>query len=207
MKDERPHILVVDDSRVVRLTIARALAPYFNIVEAENGVAAWRMVSQNSRIELIITDIQMPEMDGYTFICKVRAAEDPGLRDMPMIVITSAEDEITRERAYACGATDFVLKPFNTKQLLNCINSQLAHEYESLRQHAETAPLAGSAEGQVVLPNADRGGPGKMLMLVLRFMPLLKGCNAKFKLGLDKEIAILQQRVAAAHEALKKQSG
>ncbi len=207
MKDERPCILVVDDSRVVRLTIVRALAPYFNIVEAENGVAAWRMVGQNSRIELIITDIQMPEMDGYTFICKVRAAEDSALRDMPVIVITGAEDEITRERAYACGATDFVLKPFNTKQLLNCINSQLAHDYEALKQHAQTAPLTASAEGEVVLPNADRGSPGKVLLLVLRFMPLLKSCNAKFKLGMDKEIAVFQHRVAAAHEALKRKPG
>lgn len=204
LKDDKPCILVVDDSRVVRRTIVKALAPHFNTLEAENGVAAWRTVSQNSRIELIITDIQMPEMDGYTFICKVRAAEDPGLRDMPVIVITSAEDETTRERAYACGATDFVLKPFNTKQLLTCVNSQLTDGYEPLKLHAETTPLASTSDGQVVLPNADRGGPTKILMLVLRFMPLLKNCNAKFRLGMDREIAMLQQRVAAAHEALKK---
>ncbi len=203
LKDDKPTVLVVDDSRVVRRTIVKALAPYCNTLEAENGVAAWRAVSQNSRVELIITDIQMPEMDGYTFICKVRAAEDSGLRDMPVIVITSAEDETTRERAYACGATDFVLKPFNTGQLLTCVKSQLADGYESLKEHAETRPLPSASNGEVVLPNADHG-PTKILMLVLRFMPLLKKCNTKFRLGMDREIAMLQQRVAAAHEALKK---
>lgn len=204
LNDSKPYVLVVDDSRVVRRTIVRALSPYFNVVEAENGVAGWRVVSQNSRIELIISDIQMPEMDGYAFICKVRAADDAGLRDMPVIVITSAEDEITRERAYACGATDFVLKPFNTEQLLNCVNSQLADDYESLKQHAETAPLAPTSDGEIVLPNGDHRGLTNALTLVLRLMPLLKNCNAKFNLGMDKEIAIFQQRVAAAHEALKK---
>jgi CheY-like chemotaxis protein len=208
MNNRRPSILIVDDSRVVRLTIARALAPYFNTVEAENGVAAWRTVNQNSRIELIISDIQMPEMDGYTFICKVRAAEDPALRDMPVIVITSAEDEITRERAYACGATDFVVKPFNTAQLLNCINSQLAHDYESLKKHhAQAASPSAATEAEVVPPNANGGSPAKILTLVLRLMPLLKSCNIKFKLGMDRELAVFQQRVAAAHEALKKDPG
>jgi CheY-like chemotaxis protein len=70
----------------------------------------------------------MPQLDGYGFICKLRGANDPRLRDVPIIVITSAEDDETRERAYACGASDFILKPFNASQLLDCIQTQLAHD-------------------------------------------------------------------------------
>lgn len=204
LQNDKPCILVVDDSRVVRHTIVKALAAHFDMVEAENGVAAWRTLVQNSRIQLVISDIQMPEMDGYTFICKVRAAEDPALHDMPVVVITSAEDEITRERAYACGANDFVLKPFNTTQLIECINSQLTADHESLDQHASAAPHTANGGGEVVLANPSQNNVARTLILVLKILPLLKNCNSKLNLGIDREIALVQQRIAAAHEKLKK---
>jgi CheY-like chemotaxis protein len=228
--DRKPHILVVDDSRVVRHTLVKSLSPYFHTIEAENGVAGWRVINQNSRIELVISDIQMPEMDGYTFICKVRAADDPGLRDIPVVVITSAEDDITRQRAFACGANDFVLKPFNTKQLLGCIKSQLADHYDAIAQVEEEALPATTDNGETVLPNADAGNLNSALayidagmkvlmrlnsavvsphalMLVLRFMPLLKFCNVKFKLGMDHEIGVFHQRVKIAHDTHKTSPG
>lgn len=227
MTDTKPHVLVVDDSRVVRRTIVKFLAPYFHTIEAENGVAGWRLLNQSSRIELVISDIQMPEMDGYSLICKVRAADDPGLRDIPVIVITSAEDDISRERAYACGANDFVLKPFNTTQLLSCVKSQLTDYYESMEQVEQKAPPAPTQDGETVLPNANGGNLNRAvayidagmkvlarlngatvtphaLTLVLRLMPLLKFCNTKFKLGMDREVAVFHQRVKTVHEALKK---
>lgn len=204
LQNDKPCILVVDDSRVVRHTITKALAAHFDMVEAENGVAAWRTLNQNSHVQLVISDIQMPEMDGYTFICKVRAAEDPALRDIPVVVITSAEDEITRERAYACGANDFVLKPFNTTQLIECINSQLATDHESLEQPTSAAPHTTNGGGEVVLANPSQNSVARTLILVLKVLPLLKNCNSKLNLGIDREIALVQQRIAAAHEELKK---
>jgi CheY-like chemotaxis protein len=169
-------------------------------------------------------------MDGYTFICKVRAADDPGLRDIPVVVITSAEDDITRQRAFACGANDFVLKPFNTKQLLGCIKSQLTDYHDATTQVEEKALPANDEDGETVLPNADAGSLDsaiahidagmKMLMrlnsavvaphaltLVLRFMPLLKFCNVKFKLGMDHEIGVFHQRVKIAHDTYKASQG
>ncbi len=222
----KPHILVVDDSRVVRHTLVKCLSPYFHTIEAENGVAGWRVINQNSRIELVISDILMPEMDGYTFICKVRAADDPGLRDIPVVVITSADDDITRQRAFACGANDFVLKPFNTTQLLGCINSHLADHHDATAQVEEEALPVSTDDGETILPNADAGSLDsaiayidagmKILMrlnsavvaphaltLVLRFMPLLKFCNVKFKLGMDHEISVFHQRVKITHDTLK----
>jgi CheY-like chemotaxis protein len=226
--DERPWVLIVDDSRVVRRTIMSALKQTYNVLEAENGSAGWGMLRQNSRIELVITDIEMPELDGYGLICKIRAVEDPGLREVPIVVITSAEDEITRERAYACGANDFILKPFNAQQLLGCVHHQV-NEYRSANgvptiaatsapaaavANAAPATIADTGPGTVedALRHIDTGfgilrglktasfAP-HALSLVLRFMPLLKYCNAKFKLGMDREIAVFQQRVAAAHAA------
>jgi len=223
LTNNKPHILVVDDSRVVRRTIAKFLTPYFQLTEAENGAAAWQVLRQSSSIELVISDIQMPEMDGYSFICKVRAEDDAGLRDIPIIVITSAEDDVTRERAYACGANDFVLKPFDNKQLLECVKGQLA----DYREAVEKVEVETTAVKEVVMPNADKGSltsavthidtgmkmlaqlnsntiAPHSLALVLRFLPLLKFCNTKFDLGMDSEIATFQQRIAATRDALKK---
>jgi CheY-like chemotaxis protein len=228
--DGRPWVLVVDDSRVIRRTIMSLLRQSFNVLEAENGAAGWGVLRQNSRIELIISDIEMPELDGYGLICKIRAVEDPGLRELPVVVITSAEDDITRERAYACGANDFILKPFNASQLFDCVQKQIS-EYRAANGAAPIATStqassAPAATNVVPMAIADTG-PGTVedalrlidsgfavlrglktasfaphaLSLVLRFMPLLKYCNAKFKLGMDREIAVFQQKVAAARDA------
>lgn len=214
MADSKPHVLVVDDSRVVRHTIYKFLSPYFKVTEAEHGMAGWQILRRDSSIELVISDIQMPEMDGYTFICKIRAEDDSALRDIPIIVITSAEDDITRERAYACGANDFVLKPFDNKSLLECVKAQLSDYRESVeRVEKQTAPVE-----EIVMPNADAASltsavtyidsgmkilanlnsndiAPHSLALVLRILPLLKFCNTRFNLGMDSEIATFQQRV------------
>ncbi len=228
--DQRPWVLVVDDSRVIRRTIMSVLKQMYNVLEAENGAAGWSILRQNSKVELIISDIEMPELDGYGLICKIRAVEDPGLRELPIVVITSAEDEITRDRAYACGANDFILKPFNANQLLSCVQKQVS-EYRASTgappmAPATPAPETKSAANETPVTIADTG-PGTVemalhhidsgfailrglktasfaphaLSLVLRFLPLLKYCNAKFKLGMDHEIAVFQQRVAAARDA------
>jgi CheY-like chemotaxis protein len=228
--DGRPWVLVVDDSRVIRRTIMSVLRQTYNVLEAENGAAGWGMLRQNSRVELIISDIEMPELDGYGLICKIRAVEDPGLRELPIVVITSAEDDITRERAYACGANDFILKPFNANQLFTCVQNQI-NEYRAATgappmATTASAPVAQAATNVVPMNIADTG-PGTVetalqhidsgfailrglktasiaphaLSLVMRFLPLLKYCNAKFGLGMDREIAVFQQRVAAAQAA------
>jgi len=232
--DEKPWVLVVDDSRVVRRTILNTLGPAFHVLEAGDGAAGWRILRQNSRIEVVISDIQMPEMDGYNLICKVRAVDDPALRDIPIVVITSAEDDITRERAYACGANDFILKPFHAEQLLTCVRTQIA-EYrkiatsltaaspppEPVKPGAEVIPITISdtevGTVETALEHIDAGLDvlrglktaaitPHALDVALRFLPLLKYCNAKFNLGLDREIASLQERLGAARAAAPKQT-
>lgn len=225
--NNKPWLLVVDDSRVVRKTVLKILGPHFNLLEAEDGQVGWRTLRQDSRIDLVISDIQMPEMDGYSLICKVRAVEDPVLREMPIIVITSAEDEITRERAYACGANDFVLKPFNAEQLLKCVHTQLGVAQDSAATltttQTQTVSTPAAPVETVVVVADNRGGTiddavrhfgdgvevlrglktaviaPRALTLALRLLPLLKYCNVAFKLGMDKELAVFHQRLAAAH--------
>lgn len=117
-KEERPSVLVVDDSRVIRRAISKILSDEFALIEAEDGEAGWDRLAADASIQVIITDVEMPKLDGYALICRIRASEDRRLRDIPVIVITGAQDDQTRERAFACGATDFVVKPLDGVQLL-----------------------------------------------------------------------------------------
>ncbi len=115
---DRVRILVVDDSRVVRKAVEKILGDDFELIEAEDGEAGWERLAADERIEVLITDILMPRLDGYGLICRVRAADTARLRELPIIAITGAEDDTVRERAYACGATDFIVKPIDKVQLV-----------------------------------------------------------------------------------------
>ena len=119
---EKPLVLVADDSRLIRKTIIKMLGDQYDVIECVDGVAAWAQIQHNAAIDIAITDIDMPNMDGYGLLCRVRASDAERLQNIPMIVITGAEDEITKERAYACGANDFILKPINADQLRTCIS-------------------------------------------------------------------------------------
>lgn len=118
VKEEHPTVLVIDDSRVIRRAIAKILTDEFALVEAEDGEAGWERLAADTGVQVVITDVEMPKLDGYSLICRIRASEEQRLRDIPVIVITGAQDDQTRERAFACGATDFVVKPLDGVQLL-----------------------------------------------------------------------------------------
>jgi len=210
---DRPRVLVVDDSRVVRRALARILGKHFEVIEAEDGWVGWRSLKNDSRIDAVVTDIQMPNLDGYTFICKIRAAEDPGLRKLPVVVITSSEDEVTRDRAYACGANDFILKPFNSSQLMGCL-SNTVKDYQGQAQNEIQVPAdkghnIGDAvshfdKGLRILRGLDTAAIAPhALLLTMRLLTLLKYCNTKFKLNLEKEIDIIQERLVVARENIE----
>lgn len=115
---DKVRVLVADDSRVIRKAINRILSTEFDLVDAEDGETAWELLRKDSSIEVLISDIEMPKLDGYSLICRIRAEDNERVRSVPIIVITGADDEQTRERAFACGATDFIIKPIDGVQLL-----------------------------------------------------------------------------------------
>jgi diguanylate cyclase (GGDEF)-like protein len=114
----KARVLVTDDSRVIRMAVVKILGDKFEVIEAEDGEACWERLLPDDQVQLLITDIEMPRLDGYNLLCRIRAHDQSRLRDLPVIVITGAEDETTRERAFACGATDFITKPIDSVQLL-----------------------------------------------------------------------------------------
>lgn len=113
------QVLVVDDSRVIRVAARKILKEEFEVLEAGDGEAAWDALQQNPGIALIISDLSMPYLDGMGLLKRIREAEDKRLANLPVIIVTGAEDdEDAKSSAFAAGASDFLSKPFDSVQLL-----------------------------------------------------------------------------------------
>jgi len=112
-------ILVVDDSVVVRQVVTLTLRNAgFSTIDAVNGVDALKKL-QNNQVELIVTDLNMPEMDGISFIREVRARND--IRHLPIVMLTTVSQEERKQEGRAAGATGWVYKPFKAGQLLEAV--------------------------------------------------------------------------------------
>lgn len=123
-----PHkVLVVDDSPTMRQFIIFALKrlPDLQVDEAENGVAALKQLSAE-KYDLLLTDINMPMMDGLKLVGLIR--NDIVYANLPIIVITTEGSEMTRERAIKIGANEFVTKPLQTTHLINIVRRLLDPE-------------------------------------------------------------------------------
>ena len=116
------QILVVDDAALMRRRIESSLSPQgYEIVTCDDGMDAWQWLLRHGQPALLITDIEMPRMDGFTLIDRCRQA---GL-DMPILVISSRlAEEWSRETA-RLGATDYLTKGFSTSELVNKVSSLL----------------------------------------------------------------------------------
>lgn len=109
-------ILTVDDSASIRVTIKIALqGAGYVVAEAENG-ADGIAKANSGNYDLIITDLNMPVMDGLTMIEKLR--QMPAHAGVPIVFLTTESDEGMKQRAKAAGATGWLTKPFNPEQLV-----------------------------------------------------------------------------------------
>ncbi len=115
----KPTVLVVDDSRLMRLAARKILKNDFEILEAEDGEAAWDTLNDRSDITLVMSDLSMPNLDGLGLLKKIRESSQPDLKELPVIIVTGAEDDDgSKKTALAAGASDFITKPFESVQLL-----------------------------------------------------------------------------------------
>ncbi len=117
--------LVVEDSPTMRQLITFALKriPGSKVVEANDGIDALKKLSQN-KIDVILTDINMPIMDGLKLVSMVR--NDPAYKTIPIIIITTEGADEDRKRGLALGANAYIAKPIQTQDLLNIVNQILS---------------------------------------------------------------------------------
>ena len=112
-------VLTVDDSRTMRDMLRMALAEAgFRVVQAEDGLHGLDVLKAEQP-QVVITDINMPRMDGFGFIEAVR--KDNAYRAVPILVLTTESDDDKKMRARRAGATGWIVKPFDPVKLVAAI--------------------------------------------------------------------------------------
>ena len=120
----RLNALVVEDSPPMRKMIVFALSRIreLSVVEADDGVDALRRLS-GTKFDIIITDINMPILDGLKLVKRLRA--DEAYKDVPIIIITTEGAEEDRQRALALGANAYITKPIQAPQVIQLVRETL----------------------------------------------------------------------------------
>lgn len=128
------RVLVVDDSRVVRVAAVRMFGSEFEVLSAVDGADGLSILERDHDIHAVFTDLAMPEMDGFELLQAIREHTDANIRTLPVIVATGAGNpESAKQKAFSLGATDFVTKPFNATDI-----KARARSYAALRQENRT---------------------------------------------------------------------
>jgi two-component system chemotaxis response regulator CheY len=118
------HALVVEDSPTMRQLIVFALSRLrtLKITEADDGVDALKKMNQR-RFDIIITDINMPIMDGLKLVRRVRS--DEVYKDIPIVIITTEGAQEDRQRALTLGANAYITKPIQASQVIATVKELL----------------------------------------------------------------------------------
>jgi CheY-like chemotaxis protein len=115
-----PKILTVDDSRIVRMLITRALQAYdCQIVEATNGEEGLAAATREQP-DLILLDVTMPVMDGFELLACLR--KEPSLAKVPVIMLTAESSQESVARADGLGVSGYIAKPFKEEALRDRIS-------------------------------------------------------------------------------------
>jgi two-component system chemotaxis response regulator CheY len=126
------NILLVDDSATIRAIIAKSLRlaqiPVHDVLEAPNGAAALALLEEHW-IDLIITDIHMPEMDGLELIDRLHA--DDTYSQIPVVIVSTEGNQDVLEQARQKGVDAFIRKPFTPEEIRDVVNNALGVCHES----------------------------------------------------------------------------
>jgi two-component system, chemotaxis family, chemotaxis protein CheY len=113
-------VLTVDDSRTMRDMLHLALVEAgYRVVQAVDGMHALEMLRGEETPNVIVTDLNMPKLDGFGFIEAVR--KDAQFRAIPILVLTTESDVEKKNRARQAGATGWIIKPFDSVKLVDAI--------------------------------------------------------------------------------------
>ena len=111
-------VLIIDDSRLIRMAAAKMFNDEFEVLLAVDGKNGWDVIQRDPDIEVVFTDLVMPEMDGFELLETIRTCKNESISSIPVIVATGADNpEVAKQKAFALGATDFISKPFDGTQM------------------------------------------------------------------------------------------
>lgn len=196
-KNSSVSILVADDSPVTRTMAVRVLRKhFFDVFEAENGREALHLIRENRQISLLITDRQMPEMDGFQLTKEVRKIRSR--EEVAIIGVSAFDSDIKPAKFLKTGADDFLAKPFS-KEELYCRVYQNVERLESIRFIRESSRLdrltgflsrsTFLSEAPAILEEARQAGRSRFITFVgIDFLPKI---NADF--GYSEGDGIIRQ--------------
>ncbi|MCV3212103.1 hybrid sensor histidine kinase/response regulator [Plectonema radiosum NIES-515] len=126
-------ILVVDDAISLRQTLSLTLQKSgYQVLQAENGVDALEKLEQHPEIQVIISDLEMPRMNGFELLSNIR--QNPKLIKKPVVVLTSRSAEKHRQLAHALGANAYLTKPYLENEFLSTVEDLISSDVDDLTQ-------------------------------------------------------------------------
>ena len=118
------HILIVDDSKTIRNLVAFIMKKEgFKVTTAEDGIDGLEKLYSADHVDLIITDINMPRMDGFTFIKTVR--EQDAFRNVPIVVLSTEGKETDIQQGMSLGANLYMVKPAQPEMMVKNVRMLL----------------------------------------------------------------------------------
>jgi two-component system cell cycle response regulator len=176
-------VLIVDDSKFVRTTFNRILSTSFAVREVPNGEDGWAAIESDPSIVMVVSDIDMPKLDGYGLLERVRGSKDERIKALPIVIISGNQNEAAKKRARDLGANDFVAKEADAPEVLARIDNILKLVKASttieqnkavIEQTATNDPLTGTftphylmTEGRKHYAHARRHG-GQLSVMAFR---------------------------------------
>jgi PAS domain S-box-containing protein len=149
---KRAHVLIADDNADMRDYLRRLLATRYEVTDASDGEETFA-AARRTRPDLILTDVMMPQLDGYGLLQKLRA--DPELNGIPVIVLSARAGDEAKVEGLQTGADDYLVKPFSARELLARVESHL--NLARLRHEAGEAVRHRTAQFETLLNQAPLG--------------------------------------------------
>lgn len=119
------NILIVDDSSMMRLAVRTALVEAgYEVVEAVDGIDGLAKLQEDIKFNLIICDVNMPNMDGVTFVKTYKAM--PRFQYIPVLMLTTEESPIMKDEGRAAGVRAWMIKPFIKETLIKAVSKLVA---------------------------------------------------------------------------------
>jgi diguanylate cyclase (GGDEF)-like protein len=189
------RVLIVDDSRFVRTTFNRILSAAFTVQEEADGEAGWDALQKDASIGMLFTDLDMPKLDGYGLIERLRASGDARLTKLPIVVISGNENERAKTRALQAGANDFISKTADAPEILARIDNLMRlHTVQASKESLELSsthdPLTGTfTQHYLVTEGSKRFSYARRHHTPLSVMALRIDSHAEVTQAVSKEVA------------------
>lgn len=122
----KKKVLIIDDELSIRMLLENFLSKEYDVVTKSDGLDGLKWMEEGNMPDLIVADIQMPNLDGYEFIKNVRASGY--FKDIPLIMLSGIESSSEKVKCLKLGANDYIVKPFNPEELSIRIELLLARK-------------------------------------------------------------------------------